>query len=231
MDTEKITYFKYGGNWLTLGHWLDISDHHSVEKAWREAERRFQLAFEDIATGLSIIGTDGIFLKVNKSFCDMLGYDEREVLESRFDDVLCPEDRNACGDITALFLSLEKPEIPLQLRMQCKDGRIVWTAMSISLIGDNEAGPSYFMVNFQDITEQKRREEGYKEEERLSRSLVDLSLEPVAVADLDCHSPIFRSALLPCWDTRQAGTCWEKRSAVLSEEKLHNRLNRNPGAA
>ena len=185
--SEKITYFKYGGNWLTLGHWLDISDQHSVEKAWREAERRFQLAFEDISTGLSIIGTDGIFLKVNKSFCDMLGFDEREVLESRFDEVLCPEDRAACGDIMALFLSLEKPDEPLQMRMQCKDGRIVWTAMSISLIGDSDAGPSYFMVNFQDITEQKRREEGLKEEERLYRSLVDISLEPVAVADLDCH--------------------------------------------
>jgi len=185
--SEKITYFKYGGNWLTLGHWLDISDQHSVEKAWREAERRFQLAFEDISTGLTIIGTDGIFLKVNRSFCDMLGFDESDVLESRFDDVLCPEDRSACGDIMALFLSLEKPDEPLQMRMRCKDGRIIWTAMSISLIGDSEAGPSYFMVNFHDITEQKRQEEGLREEEKLYRSLVDLSLEPVAVADLDCH--------------------------------------------
>jgi PAS domain S-box-containing protein len=185
--SEKITYFKYGGNWLTLGHWLDVSDHHSVEKAWREAERRFQLAFEDISTGLTVIGTDGIFLKVNKSFCDMLGLEEREILESRFDDVLCPDDRSACGDIMSLFLSMEKPEEPLQMRLQSKDGRIIWTAMSISLIGDNEAGPSYFMVNFQDITEQKRREEGLREEERLYHSLVDLSIEPVAVTDLDCH--------------------------------------------
>ena len=185
--SEKITYFKYGGNWLTLGHWLDISDHHSVEKAWREAERRFQLAFEDISTGLTIIGTDGIFLKVNKSFCDLLGFEEREMLESRFDEVLCPEDRATCGDIMALFLSQEKPDEPLQMRLQCKDGRIIWTAMSISLIGDSDAGPSYFMVNFHDITEQKRREEGLREEERLYRSLVDMSLEPVAVADLDCH--------------------------------------------
>lgn len=185
--SEKITYFKYGGNWLTLGHWLDISDHHSIEKAWREAERRFQLAFEDISSGLTIIGTDGIFLKVNKAFCDMLEYDEREILESRFDEILCPEDRTACGDIMSLFLSLEKPDEPLQMRLQCKDGHIIWAAMSISLIGDSDAGPSYFMVNFQDITEQKRREEGLKEEERLYRSLVDMSLEPVAVADLDCH--------------------------------------------
>jgi len=29
---EKITYFKYGGNWLTLGHWLDITEQHSVER-------------------------------------------------------------------------------------------------------------------------------------------------------------------------------------------------------
>ncbi len=185
--SEKITYFKYGGNWLTLGHWMDISEPHSVEKAWREAEKRFQSAFEDLTTGLAIIGTDGIFLKVNKAFCDMLSYEEKEILESRFDDVICPEDRETCGDIMALFLSLEKPETPAQRRLQSRDGRIVWTGMSISLIGDTESGPTYFIVHFQDITEQKRIEEGLKEEERLYRSLVDLSLEPLAVTDLDFH--------------------------------------------
>jgi PAS domain S-box-containing protein len=185
--SEKITYFKYGGTWLTLGHWLDISGHHSVEKAWREAERRFQLAFEDLSTGLAIIGTDGIFLKVNKSFCDLIGYEDREILESRFDEVLPPGDRETTGDIMALFLSLDKPELPVQRQLQTKDGRTVWTAMSISLIGDSEAGPSYFIVHFQDITEQKRIEDGLKEEERLYRSVVDLSLDPVAIADLDCR--------------------------------------------
>ena len=173
--SEKITYFKYGGTWLTLGHWLDISGHHSVEKAWREAERRFQLAFEDLSTGLAIIGTDGIFLKVNKSFSDLVGYEDREILESRFDEVLPPGDRETTGDIMALFLSLDKPELPVQRQLQTKDGRTVWTAMSISLIGDSEAGPSYFIVHFQDITEQKRIEDGLKEEERLYRSVVDLS--------------------------------------------------------
>ena len=185
--SEKITYFKYGGTWLTLGHWLDISGHHSVEKAWREAERRFQLAFEDLSTGLAIIGTDSIFLKVNKSFCDMVGYEDREILESRYDEILPPGDRETNGDIMALFLSLEKPELPAQRRLQTRDGRTIWTAMSISLIGDSEAGPSYFIVHFQDITEQKRIEEGLKEEERLYRSVVDLSLDPVAVSDLDCR--------------------------------------------
>jgi len=184
---EKITYFKYGGNWLTLGHWLDITEHHSVEKAWREAERRFQLAFEDLSTGLTIISTEGIFLKVNKSFCDMVGYEEREILESRYDDVLPLNERKEGGDIMSLFLSLDKPELPIQRRLQARDGRIIWVAMSISLIGDNEAGPSYFIVHFQDITEQKRIEEGLKEEERLYRQVVDLSLEPVAITDLDCH--------------------------------------------
>jgi len=182
---EKITYFKYGGNWLTLGHWLDITEHHSVEKAWREAERRFQLAFEDLSTGLTIISTEGIFLKVNKSFCDMVGYEEREILESRYDDVLPAQERESCGDIMSLFLSLDKPELPVQRRLQAKDGRIIWVAMSVSLIGDNEAGPSYFIVHFQNITEQKRIEEGLKEEERLYRQVVDLSLEPVAITDLD----------------------------------------------
>jgi PAS domain S-box-containing protein len=185
--SEKITYFKYGGNWLTLGHWMDITGHHSVETAWREAERRFQLAFEDISTGLTIIGTDGIFLKVNKAFCDMLGYDDREVLESRFDEMLPAEDRDTHGDIMSLFLSLEKPELPVQRRLLSREGRTVWAAMSISLIGDSDSGPSYFIVHFQDITEQKRLQDGIREEEWLYRSVVDLSLDPIAVADLDCR--------------------------------------------
>ncbi|MFA5079617.1 MAG: PAS domain S-box protein, partial [Dehalococcoidia bacterium] len=166
---------------------LDITEHHSVEKAWREAERRFQLAFEDLSTGLTIISTEGIFLKINKSFCDMVGYEEREILESRYDDMLPAQERETGGDIMSLFLSLDKPEVPVQRRLQARDGRIIWAAMSISLIGDNEAGPSYFIVHFQDITEQKRIEEGIKEEERLYRQVIDLSLEPVAITDLDCH--------------------------------------------
>lgn len=185
--SEKITYFKYGGNWLTLGHWLDISEHHAVEKAWHEAERRFQLAFEDISTGLAIISLDNIFLKVNKSLCDMLGYTDSDLLESHFDEILPSPDRITCGDIMTLFLSLEKPEQPLQLRLQGKDARIIWAAVSISLIGDSESGPSYFMANFQDITEQKRREDGLKEEEWLYRSLVELSPDPMAVVDLDLN--------------------------------------------
>jgi PAS domain S-box-containing protein len=194
--SEKITYFKYGGNWLTLGHWLDISGHHAVEKAWREAERRFQLAFEDLSTGLAIIGADGIFLKVNKSFCDMVGYEDRELLESRFDEILPPGDRETNGDIMALFLSLEKPELPVQRQLEARDERTVWTAMSISLIGDSEAGPSYFIVHFQDITEQKRIEDGLKEEELLYRSVVDLSLDPIAIADLDCRLTYVSQKLL-----------------------------------
>ncbi|MCX6005159.1 MAG: PAS domain S-box protein [Chloroflexi bacterium] len=185
--SEKITYLKYGGNWLTMGHWLDISEHHAVEKAWREAERRFQAAFEDLSMGMSIISIDGIFLKANKSFFDMIGYDEKEVLESRFEDILHPEDHRTAGDLMQLFLSLEKPEEPIHKRLICKDGRTVWVALVISLIGDSEGAPSYFIVHFSDITEQKRIEEGLKEEERLYRSLVDSSLEPIAVADLDCH--------------------------------------------
>jgi len=185
--SEKITYFKYGGNWLTLGHWLDISEHHAVENAWREAERRFQSAFEDLSSGLTIISTDGIFLKANKSFYDMIGYEEKEVLESRFDEVLHPDDRRACSDLMQLFVSLEKPEVPVKKRLLCKDGRTVWVAMSISLIGDSQEDPSYFMVHFQDITEQKRVEEGLKEEDQLYHSLINTSLEPIAVLDLDLH--------------------------------------------
>ena len=185
--SEKITYFKYGGNWLTLGHWLDISEHHGVEKAWREAERRFQLAFEDLSTGMAIVSTDNIFLKCNRAFYQMVGYTEQEVLESRFDEFIIPDERGESGDLMQLFLSLGRPEDTIQKRLVARDGRTIWTAMTISLIGEPDDSPSYFIVHFQDITEKKRVEEGLREQEQLYRSLVDRALQPVAVLDLDCH--------------------------------------------
>ena len=221
---EKITYFKYGGNWLTLGHWVDITEHHSVEKAWREAERRFQLAFEDLSTGLTIISTEGIFLKVNKSFCDMVGYEEGDILESRFYDVLPPGEREDGVDIMAVFLSLEKPELPVQRRLQARDGRILWTAMSISLIGDNEAGPSYFIVNFQDITELKRIADGLKEEEMLYRRVVDLALEPVAITDIDCritHVSVNLLQLLGCRKEDLLGNPLDSLIAASRDQDIH----------
>ena len=48
----------------------------SGPSALRESEQRFRGSFERAATGMALVGTDGRFLRVNRSLCEILGYPE-----------------------------------------------------------------------------------------------------------------------------------------------------------
>ncbi len=56
----------------------DVTERKRAESALRESEQRFRGIFERAATGMVLVGTDGRFLQVNRSLCEILGYSERE---------------------------------------------------------------------------------------------------------------------------------------------------------
>ena len=70
----------------------DISSRHKTEEALRESEARFKGAFENSATGMSLIGLDGHWLKVNRAVCELTGYSEAELLARSFQDLTHPDD-------------------------------------------------------------------------------------------------------------------------------------------
>ena len=74
----------------------DITERKRTEEALREAEERFRRSFHDAAIGMALVGTDGRFLRTNRSLCNMLGYREVELLGKTFQDITHPR-RPRCG--------------------------------------------------------------------------------------------------------------------------------------
>ena len=49
-----------------------------------ESEARFRGTFENAAVGISNIGIDGAWLRVNQRLCEILGYSRAELLQKNF---------------------------------------------------------------------------------------------------------------------------------------------------
>ena len=60
-----------------------------------------------------------------------------------------------------------------------KEGHVVWTLLSVSLVRDEVGEPLYFVSQVQDITERKRAESNLREAEERYRTVVEEQTELV----------------------------------------------------
>jgi diguanylate cyclase (GGDEF)-like protein/PAS domain S-box-containing protein len=137
----------------------DITERKRTEEALREAEERFRRSFDDAAIGMALVGTDGRFLRTNRSLCDILGYREVELLGKTFQDITHPDDLDADLDQVRRMLVGEIRTYQMEKRYFHKEGQVVWTLLSVSLVHDEEGEPLYFVSQIQDISERKGLEE------------------------------------------------------------------------
>lgn len=60
--------------------------------ALRESEERFRSAFDYAAIGMTITSTDERWIRVNRAFCDIIGYTEDELIGNTFRPITDPDD-------------------------------------------------------------------------------------------------------------------------------------------
>jgi len=145
-----------------------IAEQERISKALRETEEHFRNAFDYAAIGMALVSPQGAWLRVNHSLCDLLGYSEREMLDSNFQAVTHPDDIG--NDLANLYrlLQSETPNSQVEKRYVHRDGEVVWALNSVSLVRAADENPAHFIFQIQDITERKRAEAALQ-----SLSLID----------------------------------------------------------
>jgi len=145
-----------------------LAEQERIGKALRETEEHFRNAFDYAAIGMALVSPQGGWLRVNRSLCNLLGYTEREMLDSNFRAVTHPDDIG--NDLANLYrlLQSETPTSQVEKRYVHRDGEVVWALNSVSLVRDADKSPAHFIFQIQDITERKRAEAALQ-----SLSLVD----------------------------------------------------------
>ncbi|MFB9056297.1 PAS domain S-box protein [Mariniflexile ostreae] len=109
--------------------------------------------------GIAIIGLDGKWHLVSKSLCEILEYDENELLMKGFHEITHEEDlANDVAKVKQLIKNTIK-NYKIKKRYYKRNGVIVWAQLSVSLVRDKQNKPKYFIAQVQDITEEKNEEQ------------------------------------------------------------------------
>lgn len=144
-----------------------------AEEALWESEERFRSAFEQAAVGIAHVSLDGAFQRINRRFCDMLGYSKEEMFSKTFQDITHPDDLEADLDYFRQMLAAEIEFYSMEKRYICKDQSVIWVNLTVAIQNDEKGTPKYFVSAVENITERKQAEEALRASEQKYRSVVE----------------------------------------------------------
>jgi len=155
-----------------IGIVQDITDRKQAERALRESEERFRATFEQAAVGIAHVSPDGWFLRINRRFCDIVGYSHEEMLEMTFQNITHADDLDIDLAHARQLLSGEIETYSTEKRYFHKNGEIVWVALTVSLVREHTGEPRWFVAVVEDITTRKQIEQQIQEYQQRLKSLV-----------------------------------------------------------
>jgi PAS domain S-box-containing protein len=138
--------------------------------ARREAEHEYGRTFELSSLGMAQVASHcGAFLRVNARFCEIMGYSRDELSKMTMDDLGVPDQPMPWPDAETLGREFA---VNQEMRLQRKDGSLIWVAVNGNMIRDRGGEPLHVVVTIDDITEIKERETRI---DRLNRDLSHLA--------------------------------------------------------
>ncbi len=145
-----------------------------AEEALRESEARLHRFVAEAPVGLVIFDANRRVIRANKTFCELTGYAEHEVLGNTYARYTHPDDPPATLTVADQFYREERADYTHEKRYIRKSGKIIWVSVNATRAElPGYPGPLQ-LAAVQDITEQKR---ALDEREQLSQDLHDNLLQ------------------------------------------------------
>ncbi|WP_457030931.1 putative bifunctional diguanylate cyclase/phosphodiesterase [Kitasatospora sp. P5_F3] len=132
---------------------LGDSGPDSLVDALQASESRFRAAFADAGIGMALIGSDDRIIEANPAFAAMIGHEAPDLVRTHIHEIIDPEDTPR-----RLYLELlrgERDRLRVEKQLKHREGHVVWSNVTISLIRDGAGHPMYTLAMVEDVTEQR----------------------------------------------------------------------------
>ncbi|QIR35602.1 PAS domain S-box protein [Tolypothrix sp. PCC 7910] len=144
---------------------IEASERNAAESALRQSEAQFRAIFECSSIGIGLIDMKVEIVDANPALCQMLGYSREQLYGQRFTNYISQQkgDLELFGQLVSDIhkdpehLS-ERHRIEMERLFLHKEGSLVWTHLSVSVIRDSNGNPEFFLAIVEDITERKQTE-------------------------------------------------------------------------
>jgi diguanylate cyclase len=124
-----------------------------------ESETRFRHAMEYSAIGMALVSPEGVWLQVNNSLCQTLGFPAAELRKLTFQQITHPDDLENDLQHADKLLRGDVDAYTIEKRYFRKSGDIVWARLTVSLVRDAARHPLYFIAQIIDISALKQSEQ------------------------------------------------------------------------
>ncbi|PWI40967.1 EAL domain-containing protein [Streptomyces sp. ICBB 8177] len=130
-----------------------------AEKALYASEARFRAVFESAAIGIGIGDVDGNILAVNRALQEMFGARPQDMRDLRVPELVHPEDTPGVWEAYDDLVNGRREHFQFDKPYYRRDGGVIWTHLTVSLIRDEEGVPRYQVAMLEDITDRHRLQE------------------------------------------------------------------------
>ncbi|MBU0994712.1 MAG: PAS domain S-box protein [Proteobacteria bacterium] len=153
----------------------EIDKRNAIEASLRESEQQFRNTFDHAAIGMVQASPDGRFIRVNRPFQQITGYDGEVLLKMTFQEITHPDDLETDSSQFRQLLENVISTFTVEKRFIRKDGQTIWVNLAVSMVRDNSDNPEYVIGVVTDITEQKKNEFRSKQDEMTDKTLLALN--------------------------------------------------------
>jgi diguanylate cyclase (GGDEF)-like protein/PAS domain S-box-containing protein len=159
----------------------EITARKRAEEQLRDSEAAYRFTFEQRAVGIVHISFEGVYLRCNSRFAEIIGYPIEEVPGLTISQVTPPEDYAQTLSVLEQLTDKANGTIHWEKRYQRKDGSLVWVRKATTVQRDSQ-GKALHQVSFvEDITAQKRAEQQLRESELRYRTAFQTSIDAINI--------------------------------------------------
>jgi len=137
-------------------HQAAIAARDGAERALLDSEARFRALFGQAPVGIGIGDVHGRIYEVNDALMRMLGYSLEEFQARRVEDFMHADDAVEIWRDYAALVAGDLDEFRTEKRYLHKDGRVIWTNLSVSLVRSEDGAPVFQVAVMEDITDRHR---------------------------------------------------------------------------
>ncbi|NOX62088.1 MAG: PAS domain S-box protein [Chloroflexi bacterium] len=171
LNARRIRHDGEETPWILLAI-EDVTEQKSAERALQESEAMLRSILMVTPIGIGV-AEDRVIRWVNETFCDMVGYEARELVgrNVRFLYASQEEYERAGAQV---YKSIREGLKAIEIRLRRKDGRVIDVFARVAFLSpESPISPLVFAT--MDITERKRMENALRESEERFRSLYENS--------------------------------------------------------
>jgi PAS domain S-box-containing protein len=167
----------------------DITEEKRAQEKIRESEAQMRAIVEQATAGMARADREGHISFVNRRFCEIVGYDESEILGRDTSHFTHPDDIRKTHKLFRELIANAKP-FQLEKRYLRKDGSIVWVSVSVSPVRAMDGKVQSAVSIVVDITARKVAETELQRSKEMLEQLVQQRTKALRAANAKLKNEI-----------------------------------------